>query len=614
LLKAIILGSAASLFLAVGTLEAETEQVTLKNGITYEVKVDDGVPVGAESRQVKMDTLGAMPTHSTGSDAPEWVWHWQAKLRQKGTFAVTVTTPIDETLSTSFDKSGPGEISQEFFNSKQYPTLWTWLDEPGTTWIPFIFSFDDLDSDRTFEITQWLRFDDPEKNWFKRSAARGRSISGQLFKKTETVNPPFGDRDWELGNRFAEGNRVVLEYVLSGETVENWSELITVQSFVDATMTPRDLLSVLQQQTLKDCPNAMWNVIRQSDSDIVVEWRTEGCVGPADSDDQYEITRALSGPLALHTVSYVTKRQPHLPETERSEWIDRIGRAELIVQIGVVDYASRNYPVTPTRAILVEGGSIAVQAGVMGDPERPPRLFGKKMYPARYFVFLFNETDRTIWYQTHWYFPHKSKDKVKQKSAPVRKLEPGEKDSIWWAKNGIVADKDHPLKFVFSTDKKQKDILHTEETHMYFATPDVDAFKTSFDDFVSQGSGHLPMIFGWLEMPFPKTDIPGTVADADLQVDIQHSLRKEQSKKYRDCEHETLRAESVNVENNAVAISEIGERDRLTSKSQHVLREYWWVRSCDVTSKFEVLLAESSDGAAEIKVTKIGETNKQLMP
>ena len=65
-------------------------------------------------------------------------------------------------------------------------------------------------------------------------------------------------------------------------------------------------------------------------------------------------------------------------------------------------------------------------------------------------------------------------------------------------------------------------------------------------------------------------------------------------------------------ENSAVAVSEVGEtgeRDDPASKSQNVLREFWWIRSCDVTSKYEVLLAESSDGAAEIIVTKIGETN-----
>ena len=145
---------------------------------------------------------------------------------------------------------------------------------------------------------------------------------------------------------------------------------------------------------------------------------------------------------------------------------------------------------------------------------------------------------------------------------------------------------------------------------MYFAKADVDVFQERFDDFVGQGGGGLPMINGWSEMPHPKTDIPGTVADADLQAGIQFSLWKEESKKYRDCQHETLRAESVDDETSTGVTSsmdETGERDKAAPKLQNVLREFWFIRSCDVTSKYEVLLAESSDGAAEIIVRKIGE-------
>ncbi len=62
--------------------------------------------------------------------------------------------------------------------------------------------------------------------------------------------------------------------------------------------------------------------------DVIVESRTEGCVGPVDSDDQYEIARVIKGSRAIHRVSYTTKRQPHLPDIQRSEWIDRISQGE----------------------------------------------------------------------------------------------------------------------------------------------------------------------------------------------------------------------------------------------------------------------------------------------
>ncbi|MEE9157864.1 MAG: hypothetical protein V3U60_05705, partial [Gammaproteobacteria bacterium] len=220
--------------LETSSVQAATETVTLKNGKTYEVKVDDddGMPVAAKSRQVKMEILGVLSLGSATSDTPQWVWLWKAKLRKKGNFTVTVTTPIDETISTSFETTGPGDITQQFFDSETYTTIWTWLDDSGTSWIPFVFSFEDTQSDKRFEITQWLRFDESEKAGFKLAATQiPQASSGQTFTKTETVDPPFDDRDWEIGHTAVQGDQMVLEYILSGETVENWSELITVQTF-----------------------------------------------------------------------------------------------------------------------------------------------------------------------------------------------------------------------------------------------------------------------------------------------------------------------------------------------------------------------------------------------
>ena len=446
------------------------------------------------------------------------------------------------------------------------------------------------------------------------SGATAESDSGHAFTTTETVQPIFDDRVWKLGHTAAQGDQTVFEYVLSGETVENWTELITVLSLTGSlgSTAPVDAMRRGRDATLHDCPDAMWSLIRESETEVLFESREESCQGPVDSDDQYGIFRIIKGALGLHIVSYGNKRQPYLPETERSEWIDRISRAQLIVRVGVVYNAKRSYPLGPTRAFVIDGGSVAIQAGVKGDPVRPSLPFGNMKYPARYYVSLFNEADRTVWAKIHWYFPHKRKDKFTQKSSKVMELEAGGERHVWWAKSGIVADKDHPLKIIISTDKKQKDILHTEETHMYFAAVDVDVFKDRFDDFVSQGGGGLPLINGWQEMPNPQTDIPGTATVADLQRYIQFSLWREESKQYRDCNHDTLRAESADDQVSTVVVSsmsETGERNEPVSKSQTMLREFWWVRSCDVTSKYEVLLAESSDGAAEITVTKIGETN-----
>ena len=99
--------------------------------------------------------------------------------------------------------------------------------------------------------------------------------------------------------------QVVTEYVPAGETVENWSELITVHSIIGAAQdsTAEDFIALIRDPLLDYCPSAMWNVIRQSPDELVAEWRTIGCVGPFDSDDQYELVRVVWGSWAVLTTA-----------------------------------------------------------------------------------------------------------------------------------------------------------------------------------------------------------------------------------------------------------------------------------------------------------------------
>ena len=186
------------------------------------------------------------------------------------------------------------------------------------------------------------------------SAARKKSQEEfeRALEQSGVIAPHSDERGWRLGHRAVAGNQLILEYVLSGETVENWSELITVQAFpgLQETTTPEELMFAAKTPTLADCPDAMWNVLRQSDDEIVFEWRMENCTGPYDSDDQYEVSKIIRHPLALHRVAYTTKRQPHLPEQERSAWTERIYAAELAA--GEVSQPIGSAPVAPIAEVF----------------------------------------------------------------------------------------------------------------------------------------------------------------------------------------------------------------------------------------------------------------------
>ena len=149
------------LLLGTTAAKAQTETVKLKNGKTYEVRTKHGLPLNFESNQIKVTNVGL--TGSTKkSDKMQFLWFLSAELREKGKFVVTVTTPLDETISTTFECNGRGKIFQTFLGSAEYPALWALLEEPGTSWIPFVFSFEDKGSGKKFEVTQWSKFDSAE--------------------------------------------------------------------------------------------------------------------------------------------------------------------------------------------------------------------------------------------------------------------------------------------------------------------------------------------------------------------------------------------------------------------------------------------------------------------
>lgn len=135
-----------------------TERVTLRDGKTYEVQIGNGLPLPFKNELIEVTNMGPL-----FSQAGQHRWAFQAQLHEPGDFVVTVTTPIDSSASARFDCAGPGKIVETFFESKRYPGVWEWFGEPGTSWVPFVFSFREKNSGKEFEVMQWTAFDDQAK-------------------------------------------------------------------------------------------------------------------------------------------------------------------------------------------------------------------------------------------------------------------------------------------------------------------------------------------------------------------------------------------------------------------------------------------------------------------
>lgn len=134
----------------------------------------------------------------------------------------------------------------------------------------------------------------------------------------------FDARAWKLG--FQDANRLqeIREYVLHGEEVENWSELVT--SFYSKGRVP---VRSVYEQTLgslsRDCASFTTAVIRESADDIVYEWRHQGCQGfPA----QHQLSRLTADKKGMHSLSFVEKTG-ELTAEKRDIWIAILQAATL---------------------------------------------------------------------------------------------------------------------------------------------------------------------------------------------------------------------------------------------------------------------------------------------
>ncbi len=126
----------------------------------------------------------------------------------------------------------------------------------------------------------------------------------------------FDSRSWQLGHQDTNDMASLREYVLQGETVENWSELVT--SFLISTdMAPKALVATFKNQGSQDCPSYRSTTIEESATDVLFEWRHKGCRGYPAQHELKRITRFERGLLIL---AYVMKTE-QLPDEKRSAWL-----------------------------------------------------------------------------------------------------------------------------------------------------------------------------------------------------------------------------------------------------------------------------------------------------
>ena len=135
----------------------------------------------------------------------------------------------------------------------------------------------------------------------------------------------FDDREWHLGNQAGNRQEAVREYVLAGQTVENWKELVTSHYFAHGVPL-RDYFEQVKAGLSRGCPSLSTSVLEESDDNILFEWRHDGCQGYPPQHQIDRITRSGNGMLQL---SFVEKT-PQMSQEKRTAWLTILKAASVL--------------------------------------------------------------------------------------------------------------------------------------------------------------------------------------------------------------------------------------------------------------------------------------------
>lgn len=179
-------------------------------------------------------------------------------------------------------------------------------------------------------------------------ASSGRQLYGFMFKNDEMVREihpnimrnvrisenigpfPKDEREWKEGHSTKGSSPITIEYVIPGETVQNWSELVTVQIVSNVSLNidaARFVVAVEQQHRSKKpgCAVVEQRVLSSTPTSVLYEQSLVNC---APFRDEFSIRKVIRGPLAISEVSYA--KTSELTDEEKKKWLEIVGKTDLM--------------------------------------------------------------------------------------------------------------------------------------------------------------------------------------------------------------------------------------------------------------------------------------------
>ncbi len=174
-------------------------------------------------------------------------------------------------------------------------------------------------------------------------------IVAMLFGATAAIAgaaaPRFDGRAWTVGHHGQNQRQDLTEYVLPGESVENWRELITRTDFNDPThlVSLSAFVDQIHVSLAAGCPSLTWKVIKQEQNAINFEWHDSGCGGFA---AQFELDRIVVTSRGISRLAYAVKANEPATAERQKIWFDILRRD--LVEDTMIEAAGVPTPSAPT--------------------------------------------------------------------------------------------------------------------------------------------------------------------------------------------------------------------------------------------------------------------------
>jgi len=157
----------------------------------------------------------------------------------------------------------------------------------------------------------------------------GCGTTGADSSREENLAFPFDVKEWKIGRQSGDASQRVAQFVTRGEKIDNWTELVTMQTLKKEAAGSEPLetfFKKVSERMTRDCPGSDWNVVARGEGSILYEWKAQNCKGVP---EQHEIGRFLDGKYNRFRISYV-KKVKTLPPEERDKWMKVISEASIV--------------------------------------------------------------------------------------------------------------------------------------------------------------------------------------------------------------------------------------------------------------------------------------------